>query len=279
MAIARGATNTLLRIPRSPLDTHRRLIIPKFNGNIKSATSKKNGGFFMAKNTKDVQKRADEKRAGQRTRNWTAIFYPEDLPEDWRELVNDQHVKWVESPLHDKDLNADGEPKKPHHHVMFCFDAVKTCEQIMDMLKELFGESDGSIVGVAPPCMVKDRGALIRYFAHMDNPEKAQYDPADIIGHNGIDVAELLRYSATETRLMIIAMEEFIEQRKLTELCAFSAAIRYEHPEWHTLLATKMTMYFSAFIKSRKYTCGKPEKVLLVDADGVIVEPSEEAMT
>ena len=37
----------------------------------------------MAKNSKQKQREYDAKRAGQRTRNWTVIFYPEDLPEDW----------------------------------------------------------------------------------------------------------------------------------------------------------------------------------------------------
>jgi hypothetical protein len=220
----------------------------------------------MAKNSKEVQKRADEQRAGQRTRNWTVIFYPEDLPEDWTSLVDNLHFKWIESPLHDKDLNADGQPKKPHHHALFMFDAVKTEEQIATMLKEVFGISEtGSIIGIATPQKVTDRGALVRYMAHLDNPDKAQYDVVEIVGHNGADPAELLRYSATETREMIIAMEEYIEQNCITELADFSLAIRYEHPEWHTILATKMTIYFNAFIRSYRHKMGQPVKVIEVD--------------
>lgn len=207
----------------------------------------------MGKNSKEVQQKADEKRAGKRTRNWTVVAYPEDLPEDWKERLDSCHVKWVESPLHDLDVNANGEPKKPHYHLMFLFDCVKTVEQVSGFLKGVFGESDsGSIVGVAAPQQVTDRGALVRYMAHMDNPDKAQYDSRDIVGHGGVDVAELLRYSATETRAMIVSMEEYIEQNKIVELADFSAAIRYDYPEWHTLLTTKLTMYFNAFIKSRR---------------------------
>lgn len=208
----------------------------------------------MPKNSKEKQKQYDANRAGQRTRNWTAVLYPENLPEDWENLLDDAHVKWICSPLHDKDFNADGEPKKAHYHILLMFGVVKNEQQVSEMFKSIFGESEtGSIIGVAKPERVGDRGALIRYFAHLDNPDKAQYDVADIVGHNGADPAELLRYSATETREMIIAMEEFIEENHITELAAFSAAIRYDYPEWHTLLATKMTLYFSQFIKSRRY--------------------------
>lgn len=213
----------------------------------------------------------EEKRAGQRTRNWTVIFYPEDLPEDWTSLVDELHFKWIISPLHDKDLNADGQPKKPHYHTLFMFENVKSMEQIETMLKEVFGESEtGSIMGVATPMKVTDRCALVRYMAHLDNPDKAQYDVAEIVGHNGADPADILRYSATETREMIIAMEEYIEQNGITELVDFSRAIRYEHPEWHTILATKMTMYFTAFIRSNRHRAEQQVRIVKIDENGEV---------
>lgn len=227
----------------------------------------------MAKNSKEVQRRADEKRAGQRTRNWTVIAYPEDLPEDWRERLDEQHIKWVESPLHDRDTNADGTPKKAHYHLMFLFDNVRSCKQVSSWLQGFFGASEsGSIVGVATPQQVSDRGALVRYMAHMDNPDKVQYDPQEIVGHGGVDIAGLLRYSALETRAMVVAMEEFIEQHGIVELADFSAAIRYSYPEWHTLLATKMTMYFTGFIKSRRHKATEDVILPKVDKDGVVIE-------
>lgn len=208
----------------------------------------------MAKNSKEKQKKYDSQRAGLRTRNWAAIFYPEDLPDDWKEQIDGLHFKWVEGPLHDKDTNADGTQKKPHHHALLMFEGVKTEEQVSELLKGIFGASEsGSVVGVAKPQRVSDRCAVVRYMAHLDNPDKAQYDVAEIVGHNGADPAEILRYSATETREMIVAMEEYIEAHWITELADFSAAIRYDHPEWHTLLTTKMTVYFNAFIRSRRH--------------------------
>ena len=208
----------------------------------------------MAKERDGYDKKYDQKRAGQRTRNWTVVFYPEDLPENWQGLVDELHFRWIEGPLHDKDVNADGKPKKPHHHTLFMFDTVKSEDQVCDMLKEVFGKSEtGSIIGIAAPQKVADRCAIVRYMAHMDNPEKVQYDIADIVGHNGADPSEVLRQSATEKREMIIAMEEFIEQHEITELADFSRLIRYDKPEWHTILTTQMTMYFSSFIRSFRY--------------------------
>ena len=108
------------------------------------------------------------------------------------------HFKWIQSPIHDEDISADNTPKKPHYHTLFMFEAVKTIEQVTSMLKELFGENEtGSIMGVLTPTKAIDRCALVRYMVHLDDGNKAQYDVAAIIGHNGADPSELLRYSAT----------------------------------------------------------------------------------
>ena len=208
----------------------------------------------MSKNNNERKQKYDEKRAGQRTRNWTAIMYPDDLPDDWYKMLDDAHVRWIQSPLHDSDVNADGSPKKPHYHVLLMFDAVKRKQQVCELFGRLYGYSDNdSIIGVAAPQIVSDRCALVRYMAHLDNPSKHQYDVADIVGHNGADPAELLRYSQTETINMMVAVEEFIDENNITELSDLSAMIRYEHPEWYTLVATKCTVYFAAYITSRRH--------------------------
>lgn len=208
----------------------------------------------MAKNTKEVQIRADSKRAGLRTRNWTTICYPEDLPSNWQTMIDDKLVKWVCSPLHDKDINPDGSAKKKHYHVLFMFENVKRDVQVIEFLGGIFGFSlQGSIVGCASPQSVSDRSALIRYFCHLDNPSKAQYDVSELIGHCGADVSELLARSQSEIISMMIDMERFIEEHDIRELCDFSVLIRDNHPDWYLELTTRHTVYFSALIRSRRH--------------------------
>ncbi len=205
----------------------------------------------MSKNSTEVNARYDAKRAGQRTRNWTLIFYPEDLPEDWKERVDELRIKWIESPLHDRDTNPDGTPKKSHIHTLFMFESVKNIEQVRDMFGDLFGFSEsGSIIGVATPQQVSDRSGVVRYMAHLDHPSKAQYDVNEIIGHNGADPAEVLRYSVTETLNKMIAIEEYIESNQITEYATLCRMIRYEYPDWYQIVVTKNTVHFRAFVTS-----------------------------
>ena len=53
-----------------------------------------------------------------RTRTWVAVVYPDSAPDNWRELLDENHIEWAESPLHDRDVNpGTGEVKKAHWHI------------------------------------------------------------------------------------------------------------------------------------------------------------------
>lgn len=65
-----------------------------------------------------------------RTRNYATVVYPESAVEGWQDILVDQFVPAFISPLHDLDVNPDGEAKKPHYHVIVMFEGVKTREQV-----------------------------------------------------------------------------------------------------------------------------------------------------
>lgn len=207
--------------------------------------------------TPKTQAERDAKRADSRGRNWTIVLYPDDLPEDWLDKVRDIKCKLVLSPLHDKDENADGTPKKPHYHALLMFGGIKSLNAVRGLFVSLFGENDnGAIPGVATiakNCIVHDTGAMVRYLVHMDNPEKHQYSVDDMQAFNGADLMELLRRSMSETQSIMVEMEKYIEDNEITELCDFARAIRETKPDWYMILTTKSTVYFNAFIRSRRH--------------------------
>lgn len=47
-----------------------------------------------------------------RTRNWSIVLYPDSAPANWREYLDSLQIEWIESPLHEFDVNPDGELKK-----------------------------------------------------------------------------------------------------------------------------------------------------------------------
>ena len=57
---------------------------------------------------------SETKNGRGRTRNFATIVYPESAPENWKSILENEIVPALISPLHDKDINADGEKKKAH---------------------------------------------------------------------------------------------------------------------------------------------------------------------
>ena len=99
--------------------------------------------FFMPYKDKSKQQAAqrkyDAKRAGERTRGYATIVYPESAPADWKEILADLKIQVLISPLHDQDVNPTGEPKKPHYHIMLIFEGPKAAHRPERLLQHLVG--------------------------------------------------------------------------------------------------------------------------------------------
>ena len=193
---------------------------------------------------REIQKRADEKRRGTRALSWCAVVYPDSAPADWRDILDSNHIQWIESPLHDKDLNPTGEPKKAHWHILLQFEGVKTQEQVKAVLEPL---------KCPIPIMCKSAKGTVRYMAHLDNPEKHQYDPKDIIGHGGADVAAYFTPTASEVEALIIEMEDFVVKYNISEYQDLVYYARRERTDWHNALMQK-SYTIERFIKSHRHS-------------------------
>ncbi len=153
-----------------------------------------------------------------RARNFAFLVYPESAPADWLGRIQDLHVPGCVSPLHDRDvytLPSDshqvGELKKPHWHCLLSFQGVKTVKQILTALEFL---------GVCHVEVVHNMSAMVRYFAHLDNQEKAQYDASKIVGFCGFDVSKYL-YSGCTLYNEVSNMIDYIESNNIRTYAGF----------------------------------------------------------
>jgi hypothetical protein len=198
----------------------------------------------MGKNTKTVQKKADKKREGTRTRNWSFIVYPESMPSNWIEIIQEERVPFAISPLHDSDIDGDGQLKKAHYHVVICYTAVKTLEQV----KELTDNLNAPI-----PQQCKSLIGSIRYFVHLDNADKFQYKQSEIKAFNGFDLDKCFEISATDRYNAIDEMIAFIVENDITEFSKLFLYARLKNREWFKLLCDNSAYVLDIFIKSRRH--------------------------
>lgn len=188
-----------------------------------------------------------EKSIGKesRTRNWLIVLYPESAPDNWRDILDELHIEWIESPLHEFDTNPGGELKKAHWHVLLMFGGVKTYEQVLEVVEPLNGP--------IPQRCLSAKGA-VRYMAHLDNPEKYQYDASKIVSHGGIDVADLLKPSSGERYALIRDMCDYVRVNNITEFQdLMDYAMQDKFDCWFPLLCDNSAYVVGQYIKSQRH--------------------------
>lgn len=181
--------------------------------------------------------------AEKRTRNWETIVYPESAPENFIDILADQKVNFFVSPLHDRDVTPQGEPKKPHYHVLVMFDSVKDRAQA----EEVFSYVNG--VGCV---RVNSLRGSTRYLAHMDDPDKAQYDPNDVIVHGSVDFFGIISLP-TDKYDAIADMIDYVDRERIISYAQLLRHAKANNETWFRVLCDSGTLVMKEFIKSRTW--------------------------
>jgi hypothetical protein len=186
-----------------------------------------------------------KKQSGKgRTRNFATVMYPDSAPEGWQDILSELKIPAFISPLHDKDVNPDGEIKKPHWHVMFVFEGVKTDEQVQEIIDKIGG------VGLE---RVNSFRGYARYLCHLDNPEKFQYLPEEVRSLCGADYIGAIGL-VTDKYKAIGEMMDYCEEVgcvSYSELLMYARINRYD---WFRVLCDNGTMVIKEYLKSKLWT-------------------------
>ena len=164
----------------------------------------------------------------ERKRDWTVCVYPDSAPENWIEILQKKRLCFCVSPLHDSDINGDDTEKKPHWHLYLKYSGVQSFESVCEDIKEL---------NTVIPQPVRNPVAMVRYFVHLDNPDKHQYNTEDIICCGGFDrlVEEAFKLGITDANAIMSDIQDWILENQITEyedLWAYSIDI----PRWRYVL-------------------------------------------
>lgn len=196
--------------------------------------------------------------ANRRTRNWCAVVYPDSAPNDWKTYLDNLNIKWACSPLHDKDTDDDGQIKKPHWHIILCYNGNKSFKQVCEDLSELH---------CPIPQICRDVRGSVRYFIHKDHPHKYQYKEKEIQAFGGFDLGDVLALSKTEKTQLIIDITNFIREWDIKEYWDIIFYAIDERPEWVDIVQGN-SIYFERLLKSNRH---RP-RMDGVDNDGVVNE-------
>lgn len=177
-----------------------------------------------------------------RHRNFEFIVYPESCPSNWIKILDDQHLCFVVSPLHDRDVFEDsGELKKPHWHCIVAFSGNKSDDQIQLMADELNCEWS----------RVKEMKGAVPYLIHKNHPEKAQYDIRDIKCFGGFNIDPFFEVTKSERYTYIAEMVDWIKENDIKTFRQLFEYARFTHYNtWFKCLCDDSAYIMTMYIKN-----------------------------
>lgn len=180
------------------------------------------------------------------------VLYPESAPADWQARLAKTGLQCAISPLHDRDINPTGEPKKAHYHVILAYSgptSYSVVKRLCDDLRQPIPQPLEQIQG------------YYRYLTHEDNPEKAQYSKADIVTLNGFSIRDFVEISKSEVIRLKRETQDFIRLNGITEYCDLMDKLMDagECMADHYEVACTNTLFFDRYLSSRRYRLYHPE--------------------
>lgn len=180
-----------------------------------------------------------------RSRNWELIVYPESAPSNWISILDEDHLCFAVSPLHDLDEFEDtGELKKPHFHVILQFAGKKSVEQIQDICDR---------IGHAQFSVVQNMRGAVRYLAHLDSPDKHRYNEDDIKVHGGFQLDDYFEIEKHDRYEYISQMREYIVENNFIDFVDFFTFCDLnKHNTWFRCLCDNSSYIIGLTIKSQR---------------------------
>lgn len=180
--------------------------------------------------------------ANIRRRNWSFLVYPGPDNKNWQSTISSLHVPYIVSPLHDKDKKDNGSLKKPHYHILLLFPGKKSYTQIKTLTDKLSSPI---------PQPVSSVQGLVRYFAHLDDPEKAQYSIKDIKGYCGADPSIYLTLTKPNRRKILKEISEYILTEHITSFSTLvRKALNDKNDAWFDIICDTNTWYLNMLVNS-----------------------------
>ena len=176
-------------------------------------------------------------------RNWALVAYPESLPADWLQILADTGLQVAVSPLHDSDVNPDGEKKKAHYHLILCYPGPQTYNAVKTLADSLHCP--------IPKPLESIRGAY-RYFTHLDNPEKFQYDASLIQCLNGFSILDYVELTKSEVLRIKQDLQGFIRAQNIMEYSDLMDTLQDNGNSDYYDVASSNTYFFEKYITSRR---------------------------
>lgn len=156
-----------------------------------------------------------------RSKWWEIVIYPDSMPDDWVDIIENTKVPCVLSPEHDKDKFDDGTPKKNHFHMLIKFPSLKTAQQVISTFNIPLGAPHYAEIAHSPYGSYK-------YLTHENCIDKVKYDSSEIIPFNGFSEQMISEISDLDNYDNLKYILEFVYKNKIKSFSSLVACCLYD---------------------------------------------------
>ena len=179
-------------------------------------------------------------------RNWSFLLYPESAPADWQRKLEELHLPIAISPLHDRDLNEDGTPKKPHYHVIVCFPGPTTYNNVVERITDP--------ANAPRPFPVESMRSMYEYLWHKneDHNEKPLYEAEQVKRLGGFRIDDYAGLTRSEVQALRIDIIGFVQENDILEYSDLLDSLYGAGMIQEFDFAATHTIMFDRYVSSRR---------------------------
>lgn len=182
---------------------------------------------------------------------WIFEMYEDSRPPEWKEILEKTMLKICISPRHDRDLYiSDGENhkkgdfKKPHYHVLMCFEGPTTFNNALNI---------ASRVGANIVFQAYSAKGCYEYWTHKNNPEKAQYNAEDMLLLNGFNIEDIQDLTIKEIEEIKRDLVKIIRDNNILEYARLYDMLLDSELYEHTKVLSCNTVFFVSYLRSKRF--------------------------
>lgn len=157
-----------------------------------------------------------------KARFWTGVLYPENMREDWKEVIGDTLQYPYAYCQHSQDKDSKSEHRKDHVHLIVAFPNTTTYKHALNVMDLLSAEGKKAINKCEAVVGIRNvYDYLIHDTEDCRKKGKEQYDPSERITGNNFDIGAYEQLGTAEKNEMFLEMGEAIREHGFTNYMDF----------------------------------------------------------
>lgn len=157
-----------------------------------------------------------------KARFWTGVLYPENMREDWKEVIGDTLQYPYAYCQHFQDKDSKSEHRKDHVHLIVAFPNTTTYKHALNVMDLLSAEGKKAINKCEAVVGIRNvYDYLIHDTEDCRKKGKEQYDPSERITGNNFDIGAYEQLGTAEKNEMFLEMGQAIREHGFTNYMDF----------------------------------------------------------